>query len=617
MKFVTCMIDRSGDLLSEGRRRPYECLARRLGLTTTWAVTQNVAVLTVGGDHATATSISEDGSVAVGQVRLDNAAEVGRWLGGRTPEVDDLRLVQALVMEHGTRYLPHLLGDFAFVVWNGHTHTGIAACDAFAVRSLFYAHRGPLVVFSTRAEALVLDERYDEQYLAERVAHCLPSGGRTVYEGIKAVAGGHMAIVGSRTFTTHQYWSAYEVEATGCGSSEGAAVEMCRELLAESVRLRLGPPSQKGVWSHLSGGMDSSSIVSVAQWLVARGEVHCGLQGTVTWADTHGTGADEREYAQAVLSRWQVPNRVVMDAPIWHDESYPIPRLDGPSMALVQYPREARVAELLTQGGAKVLLTGTAGDILFSGNMFFFADWLVGGRAREALREMGRRAAIGRVSFWELGYRNALLPLLPPRLQRRLVRDDGELPPWLARGMVRRHQLGHRCFVPSVYAGRPGRKYFDARSAAVSSIAPTRSQGIIEEALDVRHPFLYRPLVEFALGLPPDLCVRPQARKWILREAMLGILPDSVRTRVGKGSVYGLIAWSLGERQQLLEPLVQDPILAQLGVIDGRKLRASFAEAQHERNNRQRLASAITNVLAIEAWLQLRSSRWPRGAMAA
>jgi asparagine synthase (glutamine-hydrolysing) len=147
----------------------------------------------------------------------------------------------------------------------------------------------------------------------------------------------------------------------------------------------------------------------------------------------------------------------------------------------------------------------------------------------------------------------------------------------------------------------------------VAAIGDSLAVGVIEDALDVRHPYLYRPLVEFALRLPPELCARPHERKWVLREAMRDILPEAVRTRIGKGVTTGLFAWSTANQQKLLDPLLQDPILADLGVIDGAELRRWFVAAQHERNNRQMLSSTVQFTLAVEAWLQVRSGRWPRG----
>ncbi|MGH8243914.1 MAG: asparagine synthase-related protein, partial [Steroidobacteraceae bacterium] len=275
--------------------------------------------------------------------------------------------------------------------------------------------------------------------------------------------------------------------------------------------------------------------------------------------------------------------------------------------------RESRLCAMVRAANGRVLLTGVGGDNLFTGNMFFFADLLVHGRVGPTFREMVRRAAIGRVSFWELAYRNALLPLLPRALQYRLVQDAGQMPPWVLRETVRRYDLDSRASMPSRYAGRIGGKYHHAVVTEVAAGIDGFTADVLEDQLDVRHPYLYRPLVEFALRLPPELCARPNERKWVLREAMRGILPDGVRTRVGKGTPYGRLAWSMGAQRALLEPLVRDPILADLGVVDAAKWRAFFEMVQFKPDSRQQLHGTILHTLAIEAWLQMRSGRWPRG----
>jgi asparagine synthase (glutamine-hydrolysing) len=168
--------------------------------------------------------------------------------------------------------------------------------------------------------------------------------------------------------------------------------------------------------------------------------------------------------------------------------------------------------------------------------------------------------------------------------------------------------------VASTYGGRTGRKYHHAIVTNLIGVRRLMDYGVIGDTLDVRHPFLYRPLVEFALRLPPELCVRPYARKWVLREAMRGLLPEAVRTRIGKGTTLGLVGWSLAAQQTLLEPLVHNPILADLGLVDAPKLRAAFDAAPHQPQRRDALHGTVQATLVIEAWLQLRSGRWPRGS---
>lgn len=613
MNFFVCMITQNGRVSSEEERERYERVARGHGLRARWYFADSVSTL-IAQDAGNSSSdqpavVQHDGGVAVGTVRLDNRADAARWAGGDSARLTDLELVLRAVLRHGACPIPELLGDFAFVIRSPLAGAVIAACDAFAVKKLHYIVEGDLLIFSSRGEALADGDTYDSQYLAELTAYCQPSPGLCVYAGVTALAPATIAFFQSGRVTSCPYWSCVDAPALALGPRpEAEATAMCHALLAQAVRSRL---SSGVTWAQLSGGMDSSSVVSMAQWLAETGAVPSALSGTVTYVDHHGTGADERRYSQSVVERFQLPNKILTDWTVWQDDELGPPRVDQPSGLYPFYVRDRRLCSTVQAAGGRVLLTGLGGDELFLGNMFFFADELVGGRACASAKEMAHRAAMGRISFWELAYKNGLLPLLPRALQRRVIRGEGQLPEWLTRTAVKRFGLRARAAAPLSYAGPTGQKYAHALAATVGAIPAKLAGGVLDDALDVRHPYLYRPLVEFALRLPPEFIVRPHQRKWILREAMRGILPEVVRTRVGKGVMLGLLSWSTKSHRAYLEPLLRDPLLAQLGIIDPNKLRAAFEAAQYEHYGVSRTFADVQHTLAVEAWLQVRSGRWP------
>jgi hypothetical protein len=88
---------------------------------------------------------------------------------------------------------------------------------------------------------------------------------------------------------------------------------------------------------------------------------------------------------------------------------------------------------------------------------------------------------------------------------------------------------------------------------------------------------------------------------------MRGILPEAVRTRIGKGAPYGRLAWASDAQQGLFESMAQDSILADLGVVDGEKLRAAIRAAQREHASRENLSGSVQTTLILEAWLRMRS----------
>jgi asparagine synthase (glutamine-hydrolysing) len=612
MKYFVCLLDTTGTGIADEICRQYDSLPRIRGLSFHWQRASDTAVLVAGDEVSSEACVARDGTwTAAGIVRLDNRSDLEQWAGGEARDLTDLELVLRVTAQHGTRYIGKTLGDFAFVAWSSSTRTAVAACDVFAVRRLFYVKRNGLLAFASRAEALALGERYEVEYLARLVALQWPARDLSVYAGVRALPAASMAVADRGKLTVRRYWTATDIEVRPSGSlPETEAVETCRQLLCEAVRLRFGKPGT--TWAQLSGGLDSSSLVSIAQWLAARGEVE-GLAGTVTYVDRQGTPVDEREFSDAVVQRWDVRNEVILDPPTWYDDEFALPTMDQPTLDISVYPRDRRMCAVVQKAGGRVLLTGWGGDELWTGSMLFFADWLAQGRFITAAREIARRAAIGRVSFWELAYKNAILPLLPRPLQQHLISDDYVIQPWLNSAALRRHGVTLRTPLAPEYAGPWGGKYRHAIETRINELPAVTDRGVVADSVDVRHPMLYRPLCEFAAGLPPELRAKPQVHRWLLREAVRGILPDKVRTRIGKPGTGDVVAMSLMAERRRLAQLLNDPILAELQIVDARKLRAAF-DSQFEGGPRQGYShSEILSTLAVEAWLQMRCGRWPRG----
>jgi len=614
MRFFTLLLNPDGRGIPDGVRREYEVMPRRRRLEFGWQSFEHAAVLKAWDDPYGDPLVARyHNFLAAGIVRLDNRAQLERWADCKGEEPSDLELVLRVVARHGTKYIPQILGDFGFVVWDGASRTAVAACDAFAVQRLYYVTRNGLMAFACRAEPLALDDRYDLEYLIRLVSLADPAPGLSVYAGVRQLPAGSRALVTHGSLSVEPYWRAADFAREPLSSSsELETVEACRGLLVAAIRARLGAAGQ--TWAQLSGGLDSSTVVSLVQWLAGRGEIADGLAGTVTFVDREGTGTDERRYSDEVVRHWGVRNETIVEPPTWYDERYARQYTDQPAFDLHVYPRDRRLCEIVRAAGGRVLLTGCGGDELLTGSMFFFADWLVQGRVWEAFREMAHRSAIGRVSFWELAYKNALLPLLPKLLQQRLVYDQDEAPaePWLVRETLHQHGVRRQSGAVPEYVGPVGGKYRHAivsRAATLPNVAPHSTTA---DYLDVRHPFLSRPLVEFAVRLPPELRARPHAHRWVLREAMRGILPELVRTRVGKTETADALVHSLTTERARLATLLDRPILAELGIVDPRRLRAAFDATAYATSRREWMHAPVMSTLAVEAWLQMRSGRWPR-----
>lgn len=614
MKFFVALLDTENRGISVRARQRVESVAIQRGMARRWSSSPGMAVLTAWDSDGGDTLIESDSDcMAVGHVRLDNRSEIVEQIAGRDGDTD-LALALRVVAQHGTKSIRGLLGDFAFVVWNTVTRTAMAACDAFGVRPLFYARWDGLMVIGSRAEPVAGSPEYERRYLADIIAMDTASRDLTAYAGVRRLPPAHIISVHSRTFDLKRYWSAVEFEPTTARSmSEAEAIATCRDLLVSSIRLRLDPGGRS--WAQLSGGLDSSSVVSLVQWLSEQGVIANGLAGTVTFVEGSGTGGDEREYANAVVRRWQVPNEQIVDPPMWVDPECPVPHmLDHPFRALALDPRDRRFCSMLRDHGARVLLTGWGSDQLFTGDMVYFADRVTGGDIAGVFGELAHIAALGRMPFWTLAKEYVIVPLLPRTVQQRALRKVYSLPSWLQLDTLQK--LGVPLDIPDPRgAGRVGHKYFDYLAMQAVYLDRQDDWEAASEVLSVRHPFLYRPLVEFALALPPEMCTRPHARKWVFRQAMKGLLPDVVSARVGKGGGSDTVPRMFVEQRALFRQIAREPILADLGLIEARSFQAAIARAtserQHDKDNRD--VGHAMRTLSVEAWLQIRSGRWPHG----
>ncbi|MBB4638474.1 asparagine synthetase B family protein [Longimicrobium terrae] len=532
---------------------------------------------------------------AAGDVRLDNRADLLRFAAPVRPDAPDLEFVLALFDVHGEHCIPMLAGDFAVVLWDGRTRTLVAARDAFGVRPLFHATAGGTLRIASRLEALAQDAAYDEAWVSGFLLGGSSNPERTLWEGRRAVPPGGVLVAAEGRVQERRWWRAEDfVPARHADGAEAAA--QVRRLFADAVRVRLGAPGE--TWSQLSGGLDSSAVVSTAQWLAEAGEAP-GLAGTVSVVDSLGDG-DETRYSDEVLRRWNVRGESVRDPWPWQDDGEPPVATDEPRPMFPYWARDRRMCAIVRDAGGRVMLSGQGSDHYLDGPGTFAADLLRTGRVGEALRTVTLHAVARRQSFYHGLWRDALRPLLPAALSGAGARPAA--PAWVQQRFARR--AGMTAARPR---SRPGRVWSDETGVYLRILAGQLERGPFTEGMEVRYPFLDRRLAEFCLRLPVEQRVRPGGSKWVLREAMRGILPEAVRTRRGKGGIDARILWALQHEAPRVGWLLRDPWVAQAGWVDADALRAAVERArQGEVDN----LSHLLGTLSLETWLRVRAGAW-------
>jgi asparagine synthase (glutamine-hydrolysing) len=529
-------------------------------------------------------------SIGVGDVRLDNRLEVAAIAGVDAAGASDLELVLAAIDRAGEDCVPRILGDFAFVLWDARAQKLLAVRDAFGVKPLYHRTTGELELYASELAPLHVDEEYDVDYIADYLGSHTAAATQTIWRGITAVRAGslvrHRGTVLSRT----RYWSPDAFMPRDEDGDEESNVATFRALFEDAVRTRVAGAGD--VWAHLSGGLDSSSVVGVAGSLALPG---ARLAGTVTVVDTLGEG-DERVYSNAVVDRYRVRNEQVIDYWAWQDDGSDDAVADHPYPMLPFHARDRRVHDIVRDAGGRVLLSGMGADHYLHGTLDYITDLTSAGRVRDALREVTTWSVATRQSFWRLGRRYMLDPFLPGQA------GAAETPPWLAAPFAARlrstgmDRTGSSPYATGRFAGR--------LAAGLEALPSWLERWPWGGDVELRYPFLYRPLVEWSLALPVRQRVRPHARKWVLRQAMRNVLPDAVRTRSTKGGIDARILWSLRRERPRLDAMLRDPVLAQLGCVDGDALRAAVDRAvRGQRVNHVQLFSA----LSLETWLAARA----------
>lgn len=547
--------------------------------------------------------------VAVGTARLDNRIEVEAMLRRRLvylpTRCSDLELTALAVIEFGKQCVAGLLGDFGFCVYDRAARTAIAARDAFGVRPLFYALRPASLTISSRAD--VFDSAdYDETFLGHFLLAHVTSGPWTAFRCTSRLVQGHLLECDAGGARVSRFWSACDVPARET-SLENACEEF-REHFTRGLKQRL--VSSTPIWAELSGGLDSSSIVSAACRLYAEG-AGAPIAGTITATESLGSG-DEGTFLEAVVTRFALRNERIANEWAWRDDGHPPPMLDEPLPNLPFYARDRRMHRSLEREGASILLSGQGSDHYLTGNYYFITDLIARRNLREAVREVLSVARAYRSNFWRVAFRFGLVPFLPTALRTHVSLPDHRLPSWIEPAFARREHLRDVLFfgVKGTCRADCGR-FRGEIHRELQGVANVLRRGAFSDQIEMRYPFLYRPLVEFSLGLSPELICRAGLTKRILRESLAGVIPDEIRGRKTKGGLDARVMWSLGRERQRLSQLLSSPVLADLGCVRPQALKDATERA---RCGEVACSAFLLSALALETWMAIRDGRWQRAA---
>jgi asparagine synthase (glutamine-hydrolysing) len=550
--------------------------------------------------------VSPQGQILCWDGRLDNREELilklHEYLAG---DLTDAGIVMSAYLNWGIEFLPRILGDFALSLWDARSRSLILARDVIGARDLFFTANNRRVIWSTDLDVVVdasgtrveVDDRYIAGYLTRGA-----DPDRTPFKNIEAVPPAHSVVITRGSIQKRQYWG-LDPDRRITYQSDKEYEEQFRSLFSDAVRCHLradGP-----VWADLSGGLDSSSIVCMADELFRAGQTQAPSLETVSCIRDQSPSSNELKFIHCVEERIGKEGHHIPES------EFPVldPSCSEPSVIpnaldiFASYHRE--VDRLMAHNGARVRLCGNGGDEICNSvpkPSAELSDLLSEGNLRELHGRLRTWAHDRKKPYLNLLWHDTLMPMLPRGIQlslgHRLVR---QLPHWLSRDFVRRTHLRELVLGPRDTFGfaLPSN-----RAQSVSFLCATRelAAGYIRclQNVEIRLPFLYRPLVEFMQAIPQAQRARVGETRSLQRRALRNLLPTEILNRTGKGIPAEAIMRALAREYRRVRPLLMDSYVARYGYVDQKVLSDAIERIPYG----DKRCAEITRLIPLENWLR-------------
>lgn len=502
----------------------------------------------------------------------------------------DTETILHLYEEYGAKCVEKLRGMFAFAIWDRRKKELFIARDRLGVKPLYYVsdEQGSLFFGSeikTLISAGAVKPELNYNALPDQLANHGTSFDETLFKNVKRLLPGHFLFWKDGNLRIEKYWDV-SFEPKHEEKSDADFVEEWRELFRKSVEMRLMADVPLGMF--LSGGIDSSAICAMMSKMVDEP------------IKTFSVGFEEREanefsYARIVSKAFKTEHHEITITPeqffaelpklIWHEDE-PI----GFDSSIPLY-----FVSKLAQKHVKVVLTGEGSDEILGGY----------GRYQKtlALLKYGEKYEQFAPDFLRQFVKNGVATL-PDSLNKKLKRtfltldadienlyfDNFAIFPKAMQAQLLTDETKARIAELNPYFYQHNwLKETDAKNLLdkllyvdtktyLHELLMKQDQMSMAASIESRVPFLDHKLVEFTAKLPEKMKIRGRETKWILREAMRGILPEEILTRPKMGFPVPLGNWLKNEYKHVVDEYVLSERLLSRGIFNADYVRRIVAE---------------------------------------
>jgi asparagine synthase (glutamine-hydrolysing) len=545
--------------------------------------------------------ISHRGFVLTWDGRLDNREALIAELRNDLDHCPtDLAIVAASFDRWKTDCFRRFVGDWAVSVWDPTEKTLHLAKDYAGIRQLYYYLNDTKAVWCTDLETLVLKTgvsfTLNEEYIAGYLV-MNPGADLTPYKEIRAVPPGHFVTIPTTQARVCRYWSFVPRRRTRY-KTDAEYEEHFLNVFREAVCRRMR--SDCAILAELSGGLDSSAIVCMADDIMSKGKATTPRLDTVSAYDPHDVKADERPYFTKVeQKRGKIGFHLVLGTDtlsIGLEEFRALPgSLWNKSASSVS------VTDVMQQQGNRVLLSGIGGDEFLGGvpdPRPQLADLIVQFHFTALAREL-MAWSLAKKQPWLHVLGRTLVWLSPPSLRAHLS-EEAKIAPWIDRMFARRHGLAVLKLGPHQSFGfwLPTRR---ETAKTLASLTMQMARQLPSARQELRYPFLDQTLVEFLISIPENQLLRPGERRSLMRRALIGIVPPEILSRPTKGTSARSYMAALEARWADLQTVLVSPLSARLGYVNQKNFQGALDAA---RTGNAVQFVGLLHVLALELWLR-------------
>jgi asparagine synthase (glutamine-hydrolysing) len=467
-----------------------------------------------------------DGCILIFNGEIYNYLEIKAELEkkGRTfRTTSDTEVLIQAYLEYGEDCVSHFEGMWAFAIWDSRRQVLRLSRDRFAEKPLYYMRHQEGFYFGSETRFLKSLSGFNPPVNRRQIVRYLAQGYKSLYkkeetffEGVEQLSCAEIASVDTHlSFKKRKYWKPVVTPRPEMTIDD--AVSESRRLLLQSMKLRLR--SDVPLAFCLSGGVDSSSLVSIAAK-----EFNCR---PITFSIID---SDER-YNEEDNIRATVDDTGCEAHLLLIPQQEALPRLreliryhDAP-VATITYYVHSMLSEQISKAGYRVAFSGTSADELFTGYYDHFLLHLQELKGSEEYREA--------LSGWEKhirGFvrnpilRNPQLYSESPLYREHVYDNSVEFSTFLKKDQTEPYMEENYC--DSLLRNRMLNELFHESTPVILHEDDLNSMCY---SVENRSPFLDRNLFEFAFSIPSRHLIRDGYGKFILREAVRGILNEKVR----------------------------------------------------------------------------------------